>query len=289
MDSATLPDGYLDVCSLEALESLELARLNKAANLRGEMKDVLRRWIEAEVDAKLARWMLEKRRSQQFRAGAAARLAPGQPALGSLTRALSPPAAATDDRQASFDGTIAAQQSPGGLSSPPRAVPPAAVPSPASARTSPPVTTIESDHSRRDIPAAVTCASGLSQSTKTPRPEGPPPIRNNAAHQPRLSLLWSEDAFRPNCAAAPATAPRTCSAREHWLASSNRNSREGPDLLPASAAIAELALTRWPRARLNRVAAPPARRARTLLSSRARRGSPSAHLLRSPDALRRLA
>jgi len=87
METRTLPDGYLDVCSIEALESLELARLSKAANLRGEMKEVLRRWIDAEVDAKLARWMLEKRRSQQFRAGGAAKPSPAQSVLGPPTGA----------------------------------------------------------------------------------------------------------------------------------------------------------------------------------------------------------
>ncbi|MGH9715299.1 MAG: hypothetical protein ACRD4R_01000 [Candidatus Acidiferrales bacterium] len=93
MDSKTLPGEYLELCSLDALESLELARLNNAANLRGELKEVLQRWIEAEVDAKLARWMLEKRRSQAFRAGAA-KLAPAKVSLGNASRALLAPAAA---------------------------------------------------------------------------------------------------------------------------------------------------------------------------------------------------
>ncbi|HVB87489.1 MAG TPA: hypothetical protein VNK23_12585 [Candidatus Dormibacteraeota bacterium] len=147
METKTLPDGYLDVCSIEALESLELARLNKAANLRGEMKEVLSRWMEAEVDAKLARWMLEKRRSQQFRAGGTARLALGQAGLGSSTRALLPPAPH------------------------PRAAP---------APLAPPAQTALV-RSIRDSGTAAAVASRVSRPTKTPRPERPPAIPGDAA------------------------------------------------------------------------------------------------------------
>jgi hypothetical protein len=72
MDGNRMLDGYLELCSLNALESLVLARMNQAANLRTEARQVLRQWAEAEVDAKIARWMLAKRRAQRIRS----RLAP---------------------------------------------------------------------------------------------------------------------------------------------------------------------------------------------------------------------
>ncbi|HXW18813.1 MAG TPA: hypothetical protein VEJ39_10960, partial [Candidatus Acidoferrales bacterium] len=42
-------------------ESYELSRLNAAANLRRELFELADRWIEAEVDSRLARWVLQHR------------------------------------------------------------------------------------------------------------------------------------------------------------------------------------------------------------------------------------
>jgi hypothetical protein len=58
------PMDYLAQCSQMPLESMELARLNQSANLRKEFLQVLHELIESEVDARLARAMLEWRRSQ---------------------------------------------------------------------------------------------------------------------------------------------------------------------------------------------------------------------------------
>lgn len=61
---ATRPSlDYLLMSSQVSLESVELARLNRAANLRKEMQQVLEEWIEVEVDARLARSILEWRRA----------------------------------------------------------------------------------------------------------------------------------------------------------------------------------------------------------------------------------
>jgi hypothetical protein len=60
------PLEYLVSCSASALESMELARLNRASNLRKEIRQILEEWINSEVDARLARWILEFRRTQQF-------------------------------------------------------------------------------------------------------------------------------------------------------------------------------------------------------------------------------
>jgi hypothetical protein len=58
------PVDYLASCSKSSLESLELSRLNVAANLRKQFHQILNDLIESEVDARLARTILEWRRGQ---------------------------------------------------------------------------------------------------------------------------------------------------------------------------------------------------------------------------------
>ena len=53
---------YLLHCSSASLEAFELARLNHIANLRKEFGDLVEEWIEAEVEARLSRWILDMRR-----------------------------------------------------------------------------------------------------------------------------------------------------------------------------------------------------------------------------------
>jgi hypothetical protein len=61
--SATRPPlEYLGTCSVAGLESFELARMNRAANLRKELLGIVEEWIEAEVDARVARLLLESQR-----------------------------------------------------------------------------------------------------------------------------------------------------------------------------------------------------------------------------------
>jgi hypothetical protein len=88
MESKTLPDGYLETCSLDALESLMLARKNVAMNFLGETRRLLELWVQAEMDAKLAEWMLDMRRSQALRAGGSAKLLPAKESAGRAQRAL---------------------------------------------------------------------------------------------------------------------------------------------------------------------------------------------------------
>ena len=59
------PLEYLATCSKAALESFELSRLSRASNLRKELSQILEGWIESEVDARLARWLLESKRSHR--------------------------------------------------------------------------------------------------------------------------------------------------------------------------------------------------------------------------------
>jgi hypothetical protein len=64
MGATRPPLDYLATCSQMSLESVELSRLNLAANLRKEFQEILNEWIESEVDAWLARSILEWRRAQ---------------------------------------------------------------------------------------------------------------------------------------------------------------------------------------------------------------------------------
>ena len=57
------PLEYLAGCSKVALESFELSRLNEASNYRKEVQQILQGWIDTEVDARLARWILESKQA----------------------------------------------------------------------------------------------------------------------------------------------------------------------------------------------------------------------------------
>lgn len=58
------PLEYLATCSKVALESFELSRLNEASNLRKEVQQILQGWIDTEVDARIARWILDSKQAQ---------------------------------------------------------------------------------------------------------------------------------------------------------------------------------------------------------------------------------
>jgi len=58
------PLEYLVTSSQTSLEAFELTRLNCSANLRKELREILDEWLQSEVDARLARWILECRRAQ---------------------------------------------------------------------------------------------------------------------------------------------------------------------------------------------------------------------------------
>ena len=69
MSDARAPLEYLLSCSDPALESIHLSRLDRAAALRKEMRDVLEEWVQAEVDARIARWILKNRRGESHETG----------------------------------------------------------------------------------------------------------------------------------------------------------------------------------------------------------------------------
>ena len=62
MGDAKVPLHFIGTCSQSSLQSYELARLDAAARLRRKLQEVIDEWIEAEVEARLARWALEHRR-----------------------------------------------------------------------------------------------------------------------------------------------------------------------------------------------------------------------------------
>jgi hypothetical protein len=72
MSDTQPPLEYLVMSSKATLESFELSRLNRAANLRKELRAVVEEWIQAEVDARVARCLLECRRAQEHGVGPAA-------------------------------------------------------------------------------------------------------------------------------------------------------------------------------------------------------------------------
>lgn len=64
MGDCTSSLDYITSCSQSALESTELARLDRASRLRKELRDVVEEWIEAEVEARVARIFLDMRRGK---------------------------------------------------------------------------------------------------------------------------------------------------------------------------------------------------------------------------------
>lgn len=68
--SSPPPLEYLVTSSQAGLENFELGKMNKIANLRKELRDVVEEWIEAEIQSRLARWILECRRTQDAAAHA---------------------------------------------------------------------------------------------------------------------------------------------------------------------------------------------------------------------------
>ena len=62
MRKKSAPFQYLLECSQMSLEDFELARLDRAANLRKQLRDIAEEWVEAEVEAQLAHWVRGNRR-----------------------------------------------------------------------------------------------------------------------------------------------------------------------------------------------------------------------------------
>lgn len=94
------PLEYLVTSSQAGLENFELVRLNTIANLRKELGDLVEEWIEAETQSRLARWILECRRTQ----GSAS-----DPHLSKLSAPL-PVEAIDENRLPLFDAPLKSQE-----------------------------------------------------------------------------------------------------------------------------------------------------------------------------------
>jgi len=107
MERTRPPLDYLLTCSSAGLESFEMSRLNRIANLRRELRDVLDDWMEAEVNARVARWLLECKRSESRAAGAPPLLPPVSLLLGPQALPFLPPIPGADDSPSEQHGDAA--------------------------------------------------------------------------------------------------------------------------------------------------------------------------------------
>ena len=69
MNREKLPLEYLLTSSQAGLEGFELGRLDKISHLRKQLRSLVDQWVQAEIEAELARWLLECQRAQQSAAG----------------------------------------------------------------------------------------------------------------------------------------------------------------------------------------------------------------------------
>jgi hypothetical protein len=60
-DAIDRPLEYLFTSSEASIESFHLSRLNTVANLRKELNEIFEEWVEAEVQARLAQWLLARK------------------------------------------------------------------------------------------------------------------------------------------------------------------------------------------------------------------------------------
>ena len=70
MNRSKLPIEYLLTSSQAGLEGFELGRLDKIAHLRKQLRSLVDQWVQAEIEAELARWLLDCQRAQESSARA---------------------------------------------------------------------------------------------------------------------------------------------------------------------------------------------------------------------------
>ncbi len=68
-DAIDRPLEYLLTSSVASIESFHLSRMNAVANLRKELHEIFEEWVEAEVQARLARWLLARKNPEEAAAG----------------------------------------------------------------------------------------------------------------------------------------------------------------------------------------------------------------------------
>ena len=85
-DAIDRPLEYLATSSDASIESFHLSRLNAVANLRKELREIFEEWVEAEVQARLAQWLLARKNPEHAADAAFV-------AIGSVDRRSAAPAA----------------------------------------------------------------------------------------------------------------------------------------------------------------------------------------------------
>jgi len=60
-DAIDRPLEYLCTSSEASIESFHLTRLNRVANLRKELHEIFEEWVETEVQARMAQWLLARK------------------------------------------------------------------------------------------------------------------------------------------------------------------------------------------------------------------------------------
>lgn len=106
------PLEYLVTSSQAGLENFELARLNKIANLRKELREIVEEWIEAETQSRLARWILQCRRTQEAASNSHdAESSPPLPVENIAENLLPPSARTQNDRETQLAASALSKRS----------------------------------------------------------------------------------------------------------------------------------------------------------------------------------
>jgi hypothetical protein len=170
MDPARAPIEYLLTSSNAALESFELVRLNLASNLRKELRQILEDWIQTEVEARLARCILQVKRDQPVPSNESAREVSNALPCSQLALAFGEP-----------PGELPALAVPEDFATP--------VGSEDPARTDDP---IETEPSRQSAPVSVNARKRRARVRRIAEPEAvPPPAPRRAI--PHSHLVGSEE------------------------------------------------------------------------------------------------
>ena len=103
-DAIDRPLEYLFTSSEASIESFHLSRLNTVANLRKELNEIFEEWVEAEVQARLAQWLLARKNPRD--SSSASSLAIDSEDLPTFRAAETPSTNRTATRPAAADSDV---------------------------------------------------------------------------------------------------------------------------------------------------------------------------------------
>lgn len=92
---------YLSTSSQEALEAFRISRLDRVSRLRAKIAELYEQWVQAQVDACAAEWMLDRRGAGD---------PTPRPRISTRADATSPPEARTDARAPSLRRLAASRE-----------------------------------------------------------------------------------------------------------------------------------------------------------------------------------